>query len=167
MALYRRVLTRCTPPQPPIKFHIPALISSLTPKSTPSGPTSKNFPPAARRGRLWHCPCGAPAACRQPPKACAAVQHTQCFGPGRWAHIFSSLRRRAGLGKESFFQLSTQQKHKKALACGALLVLSIARAGDRPATCSRARRPLAEIGTKRSSSRAQGARRRARRHLRR
>ena len=107
MALYRRVLTSSRDIRGYQKSYISALPPPLTPESTPSGPTSKNFPPAARRGCLRHCPCGAPAACRQPPKACAAVQHTQCFGPVRWAHIFLSLRRRAGLGKEKrFFQLS-------------------------------------------------------------
>ena len=64
--------------------------------------------------------------------------------------------------KKSFFP-ADQQKHKKALACGALLmVLSIARVVDRPATCSRARRHATRGDRhEENRSRAREARRRA------
>ena len=139
------------------------------PQIDPLRPHLEKFPPAAPRGCLRHCPCGAPAACRQPPKACVLVQYTQNLGPSGRGLIFQSLRRRDGAGtkkkKKDLFLLSAKHKSRLAQHCWFVLVAdrAIARVSGR-LTCSRARasasdsRRSAQGGEKR---RAREARRRA------
>ena len=71
-----------------IKFHISALTPSLTPKSTPSGPTSKHFRLRRAEGACGTAPAGRQVPPGTLPKVRVPVQYTQYLGPDGRAHIF-------------------------------------------------------------------------------
>ena len=88
MALYRRVLTRSRWPQVAMQFHFSALTPFLTPKSNPSGPTSKNFRLRRAEGACGTAPAGRQVPPGTLPKVRVLVQYTQYLGPGGRGHIF-------------------------------------------------------------------------------